>query len=1300
MYSFRTLKRAFVSSVTGLKELPPPSPRNFSEHTIEAKRRLKREVIHRLASGSKTHSEMAEVSSILPLRDNLVLCKTVVNPDDASSAALEDALSEVAVRKQRSGAPDEWELQNDAWREYDPAFHHISIRAHQSATENRPKQSSSSPYAPRPAAAHISLKRIRRDLTADSCILAMIYRILHVHCCEKLSDTSLPNTDVRGGHMYDEKSKSETVLARAVHLLTLGAYIWEDDCSNDNMNSADWRDLGGGDVGSVFYNQKNAPNACEWINMALLREPSEVMHCEWYLGKENSLTLLKKIGFETGDRSGFLGGVDPALRSGAAFVCEYAAKFNPRAASAAQRGSFDRNSPSREQERKKHAAKEKALASMKAKMAKFAANIENSPGFDDDDCMSEVADQSKSSSRISNSASHFSTPLRRRSDSEAEVVDVMGLSPTREFILTSPIASPNSPSTPQTHTPRTNPHKKTGIRLMHERPQCIVCGGDSHDPMQVDECLSGDLAGNKNACVSVEGGVNNEKALAFCGYSQASTVIMGGNGVPSRGQMTLVNFQRHVGVHISLCGHAIHKDCCDAYLKTVASQRFDRIDSGKKREFRCPLCQRLSNCLVPFVDVAADWVDKVTQTYENDASELSTQRLLDVSRSQIDCSKDNERPQLEKASRRISLHDFLSTSKCWATRNDKSVSWDGHCIFSVSEDETKQSELSSISSPRQSFLKLQSKFGKKELVRAWSSVLRTPGSRRRNRSPSTYTPGFIFDTNSGSKQKESNSDVLRRFLDQVSDVAYKADMKRLGEEVLFNDHGEFRHYLSEKTAYNKDNRAAGKEMIDVSIVPKGCWLDQTLFTKPSNFILQWPMCISSTTLTESRRQELSREKLISKMIFSIQAFTYTCCSESAEARQLLFESSALDTTSIRTKFGLCNVLIGGNLLLLPEANPSVDGGYQPFDGRLGKLRYLSLALMAAASPVSLEVIQLCMSFPETQPDPFDFTLDDKSSTKRAPVTYPILCSHVLTHTTGALVAICGRARAEEEGNIDSVVDDCRNLLQLGLIARVSQVTLAGLRPNFDGDPVWEQRVCLVIEQNLTQLISSVDVDEQEWRHFGVTLVHTLLSQANSDVQVAQSSLGICSNDAKEISSYILHAIEAAETEVVSFLRELSTICQLLIPNIFHLYQGHQDDFKTDDSNIKIIKHFMKLFNIDWDWTVFDSDLLQEIMKSWYARSTGKSLNQLDFPRVFHGRTWPVTSCVSGCEIPVNCVPLLGNSFLIKPSENDYSPRIMYLPRSYTDLYSTLSELYPDSEQTAVCLVCGQVRLVEPSLAEI
>jgi hypothetical protein len=145
--------------------MPSPSPMSKNDQVFEAKMRLKREIIHRLASGNKCYSEMTEVNHVLSARDNLVLGETFANPDDAGGAALKDALDEIAIRKQKSGYPDEWELRKDSWNVYDPAFFHISTSDHQSCAENRPKPTESVPYAPRPALAHASFRRIRRDVS-------------------------------------------------------------------------------------------------------------------------------------------------------------------------------------------------------------------------------------------------------------------------------------------------------------------------------------------------------------------------------------------------------------------------------------------------------------------------------------------------------------------------------------------------------------------------------------------------------------------------------------------------------------------------------------------------------------------------------------------------------------------------------------------------------------------------------------------------------------------------------------------------------------------------------------------------------------------------------------------------------------------------------------------------------------------------------------------------------------------------------------------------------------------------------
>jgi hypothetical protein len=45
--------------------------------------------------------------------------------------------------------------------------------------------------------------------------------------------------------MYESAPKSETSLSRALHILTLGAFSWEE--TPPSVDS--WKDLGGGDIG-------------------------------------------------------------------------------------------------------------------------------------------------------------------------------------------------------------------------------------------------------------------------------------------------------------------------------------------------------------------------------------------------------------------------------------------------------------------------------------------------------------------------------------------------------------------------------------------------------------------------------------------------------------------------------------------------------------------------------------------------------------------------------------------------------------------------------------------------------------------------------------------------------------------------------------------------------------------------------------------------------------------------------------------------------------------------------------------
>ena len=137
---FEELLYALIVFIT---ELPPPPTSDIVDHTRQAKEILRRKVLHCLVSGAKTHSELAEVHHVWSLRDNvravplsldlvcddwiesrvlvyvshthtihishahsqLVLGKEgkLINPDDATGAALEVAFQEVAKHRSSRG---------------------------------------------------------------------------------------------------------------------------------------------------------------------------------------------------------------------------------------------------------------------------------------------------------------------------------------------------------------------------------------------------------------------------------------------------------------------------------------------------------------------------------------------------------------------------------------------------------------------------------------------------------------------------------------------------------------------------------------------------------------------------------------------------------------------------------------------------------------------------------------------------------------------------------------------------------------------------------------------------------------------------------------------------------------------------------------------------------------------------------------------------------------------------------------------------------------------------------------------
>ncbi|KAJ7375333.1 hypothetical protein OS493_002084 [Desmophyllum pertusum] len=60
------------------------------------------------------------------------------------------------------------------------------------------------------------------------------------------------------------------------------------------------------------------------------------------------------------------------------------------------------------------------------------------------------------------------------------------------------------------------------------------------------------------------------------------------------------------GVHIQSCGHQLHVDCYQSYLKSLQEEDSNQLHqlqpyNPRNGEFTCPLCRQLGNCILPIV---------------------------------------------------------------------------------------------------------------------------------------------------------------------------------------------------------------------------------------------------------------------------------------------------------------------------------------------------------------------------------------------------------------------------------------------------------------------------------------------------------------------------------------------------------------------------------------------------------------------------------------------------------------------------------------------------------------------------
>jgi Proteolysis_6 C-terminal len=562
------------------------------------------------------------------------------------------------------------------------------------------------------------------------------------------------------------------------------------------------------------------------------------------------------------------------------------------------------------------------------------------------------------------------------------------------------------------------------------------------------------------------------------------------------------------------------------------------------------------------------------------------------------------------------------------------------------------------------------------------------------------------------------------------------------------------------------------------------------------------------TLQESKRQEMSREKLLSKLLLSIQCFTYSVACEAYEARRNYRKSGSLahelssatesNCDSVLARYGIAGVACGGRLVVLPDPTPDDDDGAQPFDGRLGKLRYFALSVMAASGAVASDIVQIVIQLPTRKSQECD-----EMRPVRSPVAEPILFGHVLTHVVAAMCAACGRGRAHSDAlevswpasivsrrgslsltddvsevSTDSVTEDCEGFIKLGLLARVLQVLLAKL-----GVPPAGFKLPAASLSEIRRIACELETQgfpEVTWVNTCLKLIECALSN------------GMETGDGESSSPVILNAqlfreaCSAASLAAVDYLVDAGVTLQLLIPGVMYKYElstASTSSLATSDSAYgqgDSLEEVRQKFKIEPIHEMLESPLVREVVSGWYdsacehdrryrgdPQDSSRNLalrKRLFRSQGYHSLDWPCATnlqnrapwssgdggkralpkaedqpqddegphppppspmqidppsfrsspasqrlSASMSEVPHSppaslssstvvtllskkTVPLLGGYAPDDSTQGtaDSRPRVAVLPTSYTDLYAELGSLLPDCEQTAVCLVCGEV----------
>lgn len=275
---------ALLLLINVVTEIPPPPSSDTVSQAIVS---VKRELIHFLAGKKSNHSTFSQ------MHEHVSYCGlefTKIGP-----VALEQVVNEIADKKKSSALePPFFVLKKEMWKHYDPSAPHVTRRMHQNAAEDRPKNTTPTPFCPPPQMGHTAFSSLRVQMVFEPLLLHSLRNLV---LCATAART--PHSSYAAVRSWDLDCGG-VLLNRALHLLTIALHLVDQDQATALKKSS--AEKGNDERVSSLLDTSSGPPADVTSTLAtfLLQEPGShvtyttrdstssaaLPHFLWYLSQD------------------------------------------------------------------------------------------------------------------------------------------------------------------------------------------------------------------------------------------------------------------------------------------------------------------------------------------------------------------------------------------------------------------------------------------------------------------------------------------------------------------------------------------------------------------------------------------------------------------------------------------------------------------------------------------------------------------------------------------------------------------------------------------------------------------------------------------------------------------------------------------------------------------------------------------------------------------------------------------------------------------------------------------------------